>query len=311
MSDPGAEFARSLVEAGKTEQLPAGAAGRAVRQLALAIPAPAAASTLSLVSTGGWTIGAVVALAAAVGIALSTQRERATATAPTATVVAPPPSSSPPVTDPTSPPLAAQPAAPSRGSLCERVELPDYEPTVCSQSGHEEAIQIVNTCGDPVDLFWVDFKCRETFVARLAPGETIDHRTYDTHPWRVRDHATHKLIKEWVGPRLPDPPDKPVPLPDVVIRDGMSMADSTPSVCSRNGNQALLRFVNRRTSGVSVVFWVDYQCREQVVRRMEPGETWTPQTFDTHPFRVRDERGALLMEFVPDGVDQTVYVSLP
>ncbi len=311
MSDPGSEFARSLVEAGKTEQLPAGAAGRAVRQLALSIPAAAAASSLSLVSTGGWTIGAVVALAAAVGMAVSTQREHPAAPAPSATVMAPPSSGSPPLTDPTSSPLAVQPAAPSRGSLCERVELPDYEPTVCSKPGHEEAMQVVNTCGDAVDLFWVDFKCRETFVARLAPGESIDHTTYDMHPWRVRDHATHKLIKEWVGPRLPDPPDKPVTLPDVVIRDGMSMEEGTPSTCSHSGDPALLRFVNQRTSGVSVVFWVDYQCHEQVTRRMEPGETWTVHTFDTHPFRVRDERGGLLMEFVPDGVDQTVYVSLP
>ena len=60
-----------------------------------------------------------------------------------------------------------------------------------------------------LSLSWVDFKCRESFVGKLAPGETLGQNTYDTHPWRVRDHATRRLIKEWVGPRQPEPPATP------------------------------------------------------------------------------------------------------
>ena len=318
--DPGSRFARSLVDAGKAEQAPAGATARAFERLPGGGAATATSATGAFAWTGGWTLSAVVVLAAAVGVALAVQRGRGptvsaeTAAAPT--VAAPEPSNPTPTGDPAAPAGASTPAALGRGSLCERVDVPDYVPTVCSQAGRQESMQLVNTCGHAVDVFWVDFKCRESFVARLAPGETFNHTTYDTHPWRVRDHATRRLIKEWVGPRQPEPPATPVQLtpvqlPDIVIHDGATAAEGTPQACSRASDKASLRFVNQRTSGVSVVFWVDDECKEQVSQRLEPGATWTSSTFEAHPWRVRDETGALLVDFVPESVDQTVYVALP
>jgi hypothetical protein len=313
--DPGSQFARSLVDAGKTEQPPAGATARAFGRLAGGSAATATSATGAFAWTGGWTLSAVVVLAAAAGVALAVQRERgptvSAETPATPTVAAPEPSNPTPTSGPAAPAGASTPAALGRGSLCERVEVPDYVPTACSQAGRQESMQLVNTCGDAVDVFWVDFKCRESFVARLAPGETLNHMTYDTHPWRVRDHATRRLIKEWVGPRQPEPLAIPVHLADIVIRDGASATDGTPQVCSHPSDRASLRFVNQRTSGVSVVFWVDDDCKEGVSQRLEPGATWTSSTFEAHPWRVRDETGALLVDFVPEGLDQTVYVALP
>jgi hypothetical protein len=189
--------------------------------------------------------------------------------------------------------------------------VPDYPPTVCSTKGRQEGMELVNSCGEAVDVYWVDYKCRESFVTRLAPGETMGQNTYDTHPWRVRDHATHRLIKEWVGPRLPEPSATPVQMPDIVIRDGAMAPDRPAQVCSRASSAATLRFVNQRTSGVSVVFWVNEECTEELHERLEPGATMAVSTFDAHAWRVRDETGALLVDFVPESEDQTVYVSLP
>ncbi len=313
--DPGSQFARTLVDAGKAEQPPAGATARAFGRLAVGSAATATSATGAFAWTGGWTLSAVVVLAAAAGVALAMQRERGptvfaeTAAAPT--VAASEPSNPMSTGGPAAPAGVSTPAALGRGSLCERVDVPDYVPTVCSQAGRQESMQLVNTCGDAVDVFWVDFKCRESFAARLAPGETLNHTTYDTHPWRVRDHATRRLIKEWMGPRQPEPPATPVPLPDVVIRDGATATDGAPQACSRASDKASLRFVNQRTSGVSVVFWVDEECKEQLYQRLEPGETRTSSTFEAHAWRVRDETGALLVDFVPESVDQTVYVALP
>jgi hypothetical protein len=313
--DPGSQFARSLVDAGKAEQPAAGAAARAFERLAGGGAATATSVTGAFAWTGGWTLSAVVVLAAAAGVALAVQRERGptvpaeTPAAPT--VAAPEPSNPTPTSGPAATAGPGAPAALGRGSLCERVEVPDYVPTVCSKPGREEGMEVVNTCGDAVDVYWVDFKCRESFVGKLAPGETLGQNTYDTHPWRVRDHATRRLIKEWVGPRQPEPPAIPVQLPDVVIRDGATATEGTPQACSRASDKASLRFVNRRTSGVSVVFWVNDDCKEVLLERLEPGETWTSSTFEAHAWRVRDETGALLVDFVPESVDQTVYVALP
>jgi hypothetical protein len=313
--DPGSQFARSLVDAGKTEQPPAGATARAFGRLAGGSAATATSATGAFAWTGGWTLSAVVVLAAAAGVALAVQRERAptvSAETPAApTVAAPEPSNPTPTSGPAAVAGGSTPAALGRGSLCERAEVPDYVPTACSQEGRHESMEVVNTCGDAVDVYWVDFKCRESFVGKLAPGETLDQNTYDTHPWRVRDHATRRLIKEWVGPRQPEPPAIPVQLPDIVIREGATATEGTPQACSRASDKALLRFVNQRTSGVSVVFWITDDCKEVLQERLEPGETWTSSTFEAHPWRVRDETGALLVDFVPESVDQTVYVSLP
>jgi hypothetical protein len=313
--DPGSQFARSLVDAGKAEQPPAGATARAFERLARGSAATATSATGAFAWTGGWTLSAVVVLAAAAGVALAVQRERGptvSAETPAApTVTAPELSNPTPTSGPAAHAGASTPAALGRGSLCERTEVPDDVPTVCSVPGRHESMQMVNTCGDAVDVYWVDFKCRESFVAKVAPGETFGQSTYDTHPWRVRDHATRRLIKEWVGPRQPEPPATPVQLPDIVIRDGASATDGPPQVCSHPSDKASLRFVNQRTSGVSVVFWVDDDCKEEVYERLEPGATWTSSTFEAHPWRVRDETGALLVDFVPEGPDQTVYVALP
>jgi hypothetical protein len=210
--------------------------------------------------------------------------------------------------------VAPGPAAPAAGrepSSCERVVLDDREPSECSRPGHQEEIEVLNTCGEDVDVFWVDFKCRESFVKRLAPGDTLRQHTYDTHPWRVRDHATHRLVKEWVGPTQPELPSQRVPLPDQVITDRAGLREAPPAVCSFPSDPATIRFVNERTRGVSVVFWVDYDCQERLYHRLEPGETWTQETYAAHPWRVRDEGGALLLDFAPDGQDNTVYISVP
>jgi hypothetical protein len=309
-TNPGTDFARSLLDAGKSEQPPAGATARVLRRVAGAGTATGSASVLA--AKGAWSVAAVATLAAAAGVAVflehgapdTADRAPSTVATTTPTTAASPPSQ-------TSQPSPARQAAARATTACERVDLPDHEPTVCSVPGHRERIEVVNTCADDVDLFWIDYKCRESFVGRVAPGQQLGQTTYDTHPWRVRDHATHRLVKEWVGPAQPEAPKDPVELPEVAIDDGSSAPEAPPSVCSRPGNGATLRVVDRRTSGVSTVFWVDFDCHEQVFRRLEPGETWVESTFDTHPWRVRDENGRLLVDFVPEGIDQTVYVSLP
>lgn len=308
------EFARSLLDAGKREQPPAGTTSRVLQHVASGRGASASAAAGVLVARGAWSAAAVAALAAAAGVVVFLKQVPAThattSSEPRLATAAPVAST------------ASSNATPPRGSpawkiatrtptSCERVDLPDREPTVCSTKGSPEALEMVNTCSDDVDVFWVDFKCRESFVARVAPGQQFGQDTYDTHPWRVRDHASHRLIKEWVGPAQPEPPKDPVELPDIVIRDGVRPPDHPPALCSRPSNKAKLRFVNERTSGVSVVFWVNFDCQEQLVWRIEPGATWSTDTFDAHPFRVRDETGKLLVDYLPNGLDQTVYVSLP
>lgn len=61
-----------------------------------------------------------------------------------------------------------------------------------------------------VQIFWVDYQCRESLYRVLAPGETHVQTTYVSHPWRVRDAVTGALYKE-VVPTTTAPPEVVVP----------------------------------------------------------------------------------------------------
>jgi hypothetical protein len=316
-TDAGSPFVRSLVQAAKNEAPPGGAKARALAGLS-AGGAGAFATAAAVASTSARgarrvapsliALGGALAMAAAAAVFV-TVRGHAPAGALAMATAEPAGAKlrmiyaaggSPP------PDRRAAPAA-----ACEGVSVEDREPTVCSQPGRHEPIEVLNTCGEEIDLYWVDFQCRETFTARLAPGETLRHSTFDTHPWRARDHRTHRLLKEWVGPALPEPSTEPVVLPDLVITDRVLTADVAPTACSRPSSKASLRFVNQRSRGVSVVFWVDDDCHEQVQKRLEPGESWTSNTREAHAWRVRDESGALLADYAAEGADDTVYVAVP
>jgi VHL beta domain len=301
-TDP-STFARALLDAARADA-PSAAAKAHARGAVLA------AATAPVLPVGAWVGGgALVALAAAAAVAVAVRATPPKPAATIPTIVAEAPSRAPAPSPRRTSPAAL--AAAREPKSCDAVRLPDEPPTVCSTPGRVEPLELVNTCAETVDVFWVDYQCRETFAGRVAPGESFEQRTFDTHPWRVRDHATHRLIKEWVGPRMADPPEGPIELPDVVIDDRSRAPDLPPTMCSRASHEARLRFVNNRTRGVSVVFWVDRDCHESLYGRLEPGGIFEQKTYEAHPWRVRDEQGVLLVDLVPDAPDETVYVTLP
>src|SRR6185369_3237404 len=86
---------------------------------------------------------------------------------------------------------------------CTDVSLPDAAPTVCSTPGEPLLLELVNTCGtETLDVYWVNYQCKEVFYKELTPGETWTQSTFVSHPWRVREHQSHRLVKE-VAPTPP------------------------------------------------------------------------------------------------------------
>jgi hypothetical protein len=85
---------------------------------------------------------------------------------------------------------------------CLSLNPADTTPTLCSQSGTVGAkITFVNNCTTlTVKLIWIDYQCVEKPYPTLAPGQSVVVDSYVTHPWRIRDSANGKLLKE-VPPR--------------------------------------------------------------------------------------------------------------
>jgi hypothetical protein len=332
-----AEFSKSLLESARTLDVPAaGARTRALAQLGASIggAAGAGAGAAGAATAGtklgvlAWSLVAAAAVAAGAGsFALSrvtTDEPRRTSGA---AVVADPAVASatrgagvPPVQAPPAGSLRARTdddATPG-GEACTLHTLADAPPATCSHVGKIVPFELRNGCAADVDVFWVDYECHEVFHKRMAHGETWFRTTHDAHVWRIRDHATHALLKEYSAQRVPGAPeikpDSPTRmLPDVVLRasDAAVLSDAPPAVCSGAGFASKFTVKNERDEQV-VLMWVGLDCKEAFWQRIEPKHSQVVSGRDADAWRIRDARtGALLVDIAPDAPDTTTYITVP
>ncbi|MEA5578698.1 CAP domain-containing protein [Anabaena sp. UHCC 0451] len=72
----------------------------------------------------------------------------------------------------------------------------------CSKEGNRQArITFINDTNRQVDIYWVNYQCEEVKYYTLRPGQSYRQRTYITHPWRVRDSQTGRILNEAVTRR--------------------------------------------------------------------------------------------------------------
>ena len=96
---------------------------------------------------------------------------------------------------------------------CLSLHPTDSPPTVCSQVGTQDAgITFANDCTTlSVKTYWVDYQCTEKYYQTLKPGDSYLQQTYVTHPWRIRDAASGKLLKDVPPPTSSQPYTVTVP----------------------------------------------------------------------------------------------------
>ncbi len=345
-----AEFSKALLQSAKELDVPAaGAKARAVAHVASAAGAVGAAGAgaagggalaggAAAATKGGlvlWSLAAAaVVTAGVVGIALT--REPAQPPAPVAAGASSGGAASVPAAsmpDPVAPRGAAPAVASSHEEAtatpvdaCMMHPLSDGPPTSCSKKGKPVPFDLRNTCAGDVDVFWVGYDCQEVFHHRLANGESWKQVTQDAHVWRVRDHATHALVKEFSAQRLPGAPDlthlSDAParvLADVVVHDvdastasgASATEEKPPSVCSGMGALSKTTIKNERDAQI-VIMWVDLDCKEKYWERVEPKKAIVLKGRDGDAWRIRDAKtGQFLVDILPDAPDTTTYITLP
>ncbi|MFL5321330.1 MAG: hypothetical protein ACJ790_16845 [Myxococcaceae bacterium] len=194
----------------------------------------------------------------------------------------------------------------------------DGEPTVCSMRTElKTTVDFINDCAAPIDVSWIDFNCRERVYFEIKPGDHLfEGLTYVTHVWRVRDHASQKLLQQIV-PMSEAPSvvhacgDHTVTSsspPDAGSRESESFCAPTkiqpaePPLCSLKWKTAPvdLLFVNNCLGTTVSLNWVDFDCKEQTYALLNPGAQRKQPTFVSHTWRIRDaSTGELYREFVP------------
>jgi hypothetical protein len=308
-----AEYLDRLFKSASREAPSASAKARAFATVAQATGATSAAEVTTGMGLKALVGGALLAvLCGTAAVALFS--ERGAHVQPRVEAVGPAQmSSSGPVTgralggSPSSPaPRIASPGASSSADdRCSSISLPDDPPTVCATDGDPMLLTVANTCStEPVDLYFVTFLCEERFYKQIAPGESVHQPTFDTHPWRVRDHATHRLIKEIAPTRPPTKPWGPVvqaeELNRHVVVTPLDHAEEALPRCSEGGGvPEVLEIVNAR-AGEADLYFVDARCSEVFFTPLRPGEDLRRPSFSSQVWRLRDHAThGLLKDILP------------
>lgn len=84
------------------------------------------------------------------------------------------------------------------------------------------------------------------------------------------------------------------------------LPEQFPAECSSGGGDDVdLQVVNDCFAVAVVVLWVNYSCEEIPFGFVEPGELWEQETFQNHPWRIRNAETGELMRDIPGLVGDT------
>jgi hypothetical protein len=81
---------------------------------------------------------------------------------------------------------AADGARADAGATAACAPIAESMPTICSMAAPPRNAIFTNNCAVPIDIWWVNFQCGETFYHRLDPGQSYTQASFVTHPWRAR-----------------------------------------------------------------------------------------------------------------------------
>ena len=146
-------------------------------------------------------------------------------------------------------------------------------------------ITFENTTRLTTDVYWMDFDGNEKLYATLKPGGSIGFQTFATHPWIVRDQKSGRVLDWTWGDRR----DARIVLDD---------ADLKP----REGEVPIKAVFKNKLGWAVDLFWLNYQGEEVYYATLNPGQQKTMNTFETHPWRVRQaQSGDEIAMFIASG----------
>jgi hypothetical protein len=287
-----------------------------------------AAVAVKTLTTAKVAIAAAL-MAGAVGLGGGYELGR-TSQPPTKTVVGP----RAPANEPTPPriasalppahgaPVAAAAAEAPAADVCAAAEA--VEPNKCStpKQGASVTFAVKTRCSETsLDVFWVDESCHEVFRGIVSPGATFWQDSWEGHVFRVREHASHRLVRELSPTRVEGAVDREkywkgtrTELPLVVVHEGdMPIPEAAVPECTRGGGRAAILHVrNERKTEPIALMRVDFDCKETGKPQMiAPGATADVGCSEGHAFRVRDSAGVLLQDVVPTFLDTSTYLTVP
>jgi tetratricopeptide (TPR) repeat protein len=134
---------------------------------------------------------------------------------------------------------------------------------------------------------------------------------YDLISGRMTGHqdgyVEYEKMPEWAQPFSDD-----IPFPAASKADASEQTLSKQKALkSVNGNvKTQITFVNRSKQGVKV-YWLDYSGERVLYRKLKDSESYTQDTYMTHPWLITDLRDNLWQIYMPTLQPRTVIVTAP
>lgn len=151
----------------------------------------------------------------------------------------------------------------------------------CSTASSTPSSLIVeNNTSNAVDLYWINHQCKEQLIGPIQPKTFSSHQTSVTHPFRVRERASGRLLRQ------------------ITITSPETRYLLVDERCSGSvGNPNTLTVVNTLAFSIDVK-WRDYNCAEVFTRSLGPGQSFSQNTYVNHVWSVRrTSDGRLVQDF--------------
>jgi hypothetical protein len=142
-----------------------------------------------------------------------------------------------------------------------------------SNSDYAVEITFKNTHTNPVDIIWQSFQGEDTFYRSLSPGESYLQPSYATHPWKIVDQETKEVLKIFVA----------------TVGQREYFVDAVGMASHVSHDSINIIFVNNLPGDRKVeVRWIDFNNCEVPYYTLNPGESYSQQSYLTHPWKIYD-----------------------
>jgi len=140
--------------------------------------------------------------------------------------------------------------------------------------------KLYNNHNDYVDVMWMDYQCNEQKYMTLSPGASYVQSTFVTHPWRIRESRSGKLLKQFT--------------PDNSTTRYLSVNDE----CSAASVDKTQMEVKNNSGKAVYVYWKGFDCKERYYLKVNPYSSNTLYSYAGHAWRIRDAASGKILKDV-------------